>query len=197
LTRKMTSPDGLSVSASGKAYDRQRSPSGNVPKWNRLVATSTKMSFAAHMEDEAAIIGSASGISNPLLLAWELIPYSFVFDWLLPVGNYLEGLTAYDGFRLSNGWMTQKTSSTYVADYSFYDTIGLYGADGHIKSSQHGLRQQRTFRFNRTPISKPPLESPVFRSPIGSDALDRFATAASLVRQFIPSERKGGIKKVR
>lgn len=197
LTRKLSASDGLSVEASGRAYDRQQSPPGNVPKWSRLVDTSAKMSFVAHMEDEAAIIASASGISNPLLLAWELIPYSFVFDWLMPVGNYLEGLTAYDGFRLSNGCLTQKTSSTYVADYSSYGTIGLYGAGGHLTNSQRGLRQQRTFRFDRTSISRPPLEAPVFRSPIGGDARDRFATAASLVRQFIPSERKEGIRKVR
>jgi hypothetical protein len=28
------------------------------------------------------------GISNPLLLAWELIPYSFVIDWMFPVGIF-------------------------------------------------------------------------------------------------------------
>jgi len=37
------------------------------------------------------------GISNPLLLAWELIPYSFVIDWLFPVGKWLESLDALNG----------------------------------------------------------------------------------------------------
>jgi len=37
------------------------------------------------------------GISNPLLLAWELVPYSFVIDWLIPIGNWLGSLDALVG----------------------------------------------------------------------------------------------------
>lgn len=38
------------------------------------------------------------GVTNPLLVAWELVPYSFVVDWFLPVGNWLESLDAMLGF---------------------------------------------------------------------------------------------------
>lgn len=37
------------------------------------------------------------GISNPALLVWELIPYSFVVDWLFPVGTFLSSLDALNG----------------------------------------------------------------------------------------------------
>lgn len=37
------------------------------------------------------------GITNPLLTAWELVPYSFVFDWIFPVGDYLSSLDALVG----------------------------------------------------------------------------------------------------
>lgn len=39
----------------------------------------------------------ALGIDNPLLLAWELLPFSFVADWFLGVGNYLQGIDATSG----------------------------------------------------------------------------------------------------
>jgi hypothetical protein len=38
---------------------------------------------------EDASVPQLTGLSNPLAIAWELMPYSFVFDWFLPVGDYL------------------------------------------------------------------------------------------------------------
>lgn len=32
------------------------------------------------------------GLYDPASVAWELIPYSFVVDWFLPIGSYLENL---------------------------------------------------------------------------------------------------------
>jgi hypothetical protein len=32
------------------------------------------------------------GVVNPLSLGWELIPYSFVVDWFLPIGDALRGV---------------------------------------------------------------------------------------------------------
>lgn len=40
---------------------------------------------------------SELGFANPLSLAWELVPYSFVIDWIIPVGDYLGGLDALVG----------------------------------------------------------------------------------------------------
>jgi len=37
--------------------------------------------------------GSRSlGLLDPLSVAWELIPYSFVVDWFIPIGSYLDNL---------------------------------------------------------------------------------------------------------
>lgn len=32
------------------------------------------------------------GLEDPLTIGWELIPYSFVVDWFVPIGTYLENL---------------------------------------------------------------------------------------------------------
>lgn len=34
------------------------------------------------------------GLTDPATIAWELVPYSFVVDWFLPIGNYLQSLHA-------------------------------------------------------------------------------------------------------
>jgi len=35
------------------------------------------------------------GLEDPLSIVWEVIPYSFVVDWFLPVGSYLDALSVF------------------------------------------------------------------------------------------------------
>lgn len=46
------------------------------------------------------------GLINPLLVAWELKPLSFVFDWFIPIGTFLEALTSSVGIDYSHGYLT-------------------------------------------------------------------------------------------
>jgi hypothetical protein len=36
------------------------------------------------------------GFTNPVNVEWELVPFSFVVDWFLPIGNYLRSLTSFN-----------------------------------------------------------------------------------------------------
>lgn len=38
------------------------------------------------------VLPAMVGLTNPLSVAWELIPFSFVADWFLPIGKYLDSL---------------------------------------------------------------------------------------------------------
>ncbi len=35
-------------------------------------------------------VAALSGLLNPAAVAWELVPYSFVADWFIPIGDYLD-----------------------------------------------------------------------------------------------------------
>lgn len=52
---------------------------------------------------------AALGFTNPFALWWELTPYSFVLDWLIPVGNMLEALTADAGLDFVSGYTNTKS----------------------------------------------------------------------------------------
>lgn len=39
------------------------------------------------------------GLTDPASVAWELIPYSFVVDWFIPIGDYLENLNVIPNLR--------------------------------------------------------------------------------------------------
>jgi hypothetical protein len=58
------------------------------------------------------LLGSLAslGITNPLLIAWELVPYSFVVDWVFPVGSWLDSLDSwlgYDSAYVSSSTLTR------------------------------------------------------------------------------------------
>jgi hypothetical protein len=46
------------------------------------------------------------GLSNYASIAWELVPASFLADWLGNVNNMLDSLTDFDGLTLWNGYHT-------------------------------------------------------------------------------------------
>lgn len=59
---------------------------------------------------ESLMVKTASeiGLTNPVLLAWELLPFSFVVDWFLPIGNYLSALDATFGLKFKSGTRQDK-----------------------------------------------------------------------------------------
>jgi hypothetical protein len=40
------------------------------------------------------------GLTNPAALAWELLPFSFVADWFVPIGDYLEQFDSCAGWDI-------------------------------------------------------------------------------------------------
>lgn len=54
--------------------------------------------------DEIALLG----LKDPASLAWELLPYSFVCDWVIPVGNYLEAIN-----------LQRSLAATYVTSWKY------------------------------------------------------------------------------
>lgn len=51
---------------------------------------------------------SQTGVANPLSVAWEMVPWSFVVDWFYPVGTYLNNLDYHLGLSFRRGWMVVK-----------------------------------------------------------------------------------------
>lgn len=49
---------------------------------------------------------SSYGLINPLEIAWEVLPWSFVIDWILPVGKYLSDQTSTVGLDYDTGVKT-------------------------------------------------------------------------------------------
>jgi hypothetical protein len=69
----------------------------------------------------------AFGLNNPMQMAWEIIPFSFVADWFLPIGDAISALTAYSGLSFKKGYVSRR--DTYE-DINLLKPGGAYSAGG-------------------------------------------------------------------
>jgi len=86
-----------------------------------------KYAFAAVPSDSAINALRVTGITNPALLAWELLPYSFVIDWFYPVANYLKALEVHSEFTISSVARTRFTLFNFLASESYDYTKEFFG----------------------------------------------------------------------
>jgi len=88
-----------------------------------LTCTSSQQVRARYViefvEDDATRSRLAqTGITNPLELAWELLPYSFVLDWFIPVGEYLKTFDATNGLSFKRGTLSVVSSGTHDSGWT-------------------------------------------------------------------------------
>lgn len=58
-------------------------------------------------------LANAFGLDNPLSILWDLVPFSFVVDWFLPIKRYLDNLSALNELELIHCHQSLKTVDTY------------------------------------------------------------------------------------
>lgn len=58
------------------------------------------------------------GLLNPIEWLWQLTRFSFIFDYLVPVGDYLSSLGASAGLSFRGGSITTKTVTTKNLEYT-------------------------------------------------------------------------------
>lgn len=108
---------------------------------------------------------------NPVSIAWELTPYSFVVDWFLDIGGYIRNLetSLLYGNSFVDGYVTQGT---------FCDSVFT----GFIKSAENNGTASCSLKYrnlNRTLLqSYPSPRMPSFKAELGSG---RLLNAAALL----------------
>jgi len=78
------------------------------------------------MSSSIKAYASALGLNNPLAIAWEAIPYSFVVDWFFKVGKLIDTLAIqpFGGeWTLRNTVSSFKDEYVYLVDQDFFPNI--------------------------------------------------------------------------
>jgi len=101
------------------------------------------------------------GITNPAVVAWELVPFSFVVDWFLPIGNWLETLDATLGIEFLSGY-TSVLQSCYMNGFRTQSGVsGLTENLGYQRSLTRYVDMRRTILNSFPNVGIPHFKNPV------------------------------------
>jgi hypothetical protein len=129
---------------------------------------------------------SSLGLTNPAMIAWELMPFSFIVDWALPIGNWINALDAALGYRFLGG------SRTEVRRLRSSRTCSGPSVDIGVKTSSF-RGSSNVFDMVRVVYSSSPVPvRPGFKNPV-SDAHVKNGLAL-LIAAFAGKDiRQGGL----
>jgi hypothetical protein len=118
---------------------------------------------------------------NPVSIAWELVPFSFVVDWVFNVGGYLNNL---ETGLLQNCRGAGLGATSFISQITAVDqSVNLAGtsstgADVNVSFSQ------KYIQFNRSLSGYPLPRPPSFKVNLGSNQLlDSAALLAQLLNR--------------
>jgi len=119
------------------------------------------------------------GITNPISLAWELFPYSFVVDWFTDVGGWISSMDAALGWDFKGGTKTVYQRLDEAATgwtRPFNDGYQIYSGYGAPSYSDHSMQMSRTVYLSSPLPRFPGLKNPMSSGHI-ANALALLATS--------------------
>jgi hypothetical protein len=123
------------------------------------------------------------GLTSVTSTVWELIPYSFVVDWFIPVGNFIRDaeFSANPGWVINRGFKIATDYTTEVVKENYWSGAGV--------NYTYRLRNVRgyTFSLTRSSFSSfSPPSPPRIRAPT---SFRQAASAIALLTNLVPSGR--------
>lgn len=175
---------------SGSAPDQHRNniSAGVDEYWTgNAFESTTRCTLWAKLNANYALSRTLNQLSllNPASLVWELVPYSFVVDWILPIGPVLSAMTAPAGLDFVGGSVSRRVKSTW--NYSIQDQAP--GSSYFFTSNSPASGSMRYDGYRRQRLSTWPSAGLWFASdPLGlhRDGSDRLIKALALAIARLP-----------
>lgn len=123
------------------------------------------------------------GVTNPLEVIWEKVPFSFVIDWGVSIGDWLSTMDATYGYEFLSGSCTERMET--IVEYKPFTPTLPYG---QLWVSSDIKGKARAFHLKREVYSQSPMVMlPTVKNPF---SLGHMANGLSLMVGLL----SGGIK---
>ncbi|DAD50393.1 maturation protein [ssRNA phage Esthiorhiza.2_38] len=133
-------------------------PSIPVGTWDISTRTRCKIVLRYRVSDAAKAFLSQTGFTNPINLAWEVLPFSFVADWFLPLGPWLENLSSFQGLTFLSGCETNFTRQSLEGVIAYRG--GVPGLDSRYQYRAGGDLSRETIVLDRSKLTSFPGVNP-------------------------------------
>jgi hypothetical protein len=171
----LTGPRSLRFTASiGTKYGSYEGSQGPFD-YTYPVRTSYSKRLLAELYEPVSFNRSL-GLVDPLSIAWEVVPYSFVVDWFLPVGTYLGVVGMIP--NLVGRFLTIERSGMKAGDVKFT-------AQGIANGFKNLTKRERRFNLTRTVSGSLSVPLPTFNSLPRALSPKRLLNATALIHQLL------------
>lgn len=172
----------FSVGSGNKRVTLDNSTSPSL--YHTKVAWSFSKRIKAELSEDIPLERSL-GLTNPAAIAWEVVPYSFVVDWFLPVGSYLEAFGMIP--KLKGRFCTTERGTGVLQGVFPGDVTYPPGSNqAAILAEMRGRnRKDQVSSYKRTPSSSLSVPSPTFASLPKALSSKRIVSAVALIHQSL------------
>lgn len=120
------------------------------------------------------------GLQNPATVVWELVPFSFVVDWFIPIGQSLAALTAYNDLNFHRGYKT--TLRTYSGTTIGGTATFRSGSEVYQSVAVPGVFSGANFFMKRERLEDfPRYGFPTFKNPM---SVSHMTSAVALLQSL-------------
>jgi hypothetical protein len=161
------------VEATGKkvSFEVKATQNGGYTKITTLGKVRATVGASVRVTDPNLWLLNQLGLLNPASVVWELIPWSFLWDWVFNMGQWLSQWTDLCGLELTDPWYTTKATAKSTLDYNYAPR------DERIHVEKEAIAVRRTLGFPSVTLGRLPYK------PLSGV---RAATAVSLLAQQLP-----------
>lgn len=137
------------------------------------------------LHDPKVALFSSLGLINPASIAWEVMRYSFVVDWFLPIGPWLNSWTADAGWSFLSGTRSTKSEASMSQEIAAYPEWNRvydwpHSYDGSIAPI---LKRADSSVFERVVLTHRPVPGLFLKNPLSaSHAISAIALLRSAFR---------------
>lgn len=142
-----------------------------------------KVSYAFNGSETISTL-SRLGFTSPANVAWELVPFSFVLDWFLPIGNFLSSISALHGYKVREIEETIFVKQNVFCDFhvpasTTFENLGFVSDLDFVWSCEKVKMKREVIP------SLPSLPLPTWQNPF---TVGRALNALALLSQMIKSK---------